>query len=288
MLQSAFAKPVFTELLYNPKWARTYDSSSQIIPADGQLLFAWNYQDAAKHTDSFYVGIDTLWWLPQDVDADTANDWDLQVCPDEQCMLGLKANVHGANAPFPFGDTKFKSEHHFQFFPAISKKFDFTAPKKSLFGGMMYCRSRSTGEADTVLGYGAWNMVWDSAFLPPVRPVAGKLPKRSDFVISGDTVRYMPFGAGISFASIEHKAELNITQVNGDLHIYLDMSPHAKEISIYNSNGKLIISSGILSGNTVEWIWSASKENASLNGQYILRLKESGRIVSTQSIHWLR
>ncbi len=191
-------------LLYNPKWYRTYDSASNIVPTEGSLLFAWSYGDSARHPDSFYVGIDTLWSLPQDVPdslgapADTANDWDLQVCPDKFCMNGLKSDVHGANAPVHFGDTgqygdtSFQTEHHFQFFPAIDfRVYQFTAPDSSIFGALMFVRSRSTGKADTIFGFGAWKLEWDSAFIPPVRPVAGYRPKRSDFNIVGNKVRYV-------------------------------------------------------------------------------------------------
>src|SRR3954471_17948301 len=95
LADQVLAKPAFTELLFNPHWYRTYDSTSDIIPDQGELLFAWNYADAAKHPDSFFVGIDTLWSLPQDLNSDTAEDWDLQVCPDGFCMNGLKAGIHG-------------------------------------------------------------------------------------------------------------------------------------------------------------------------------------------------
>jgi hypothetical protein len=150
------------------------------------------------------VGIDTLWALPQDVPdslgapADTGNDWDLQICPDGNCLLGLKANVHGANGVFHFGDTlasgkpSFETEHHFQFWGAVDMRvFKFTAPANSIFGALLYVRSRSTGQADTVFGFGAWKLEWDNAFLPPVRPVAGYRPKRSDFTIVGNKVRYL-------------------------------------------------------------------------------------------------
>ncbi len=186
------------QLLYNSKWYRTYDSTSDIVPADGSLLFAWSYGDSAsRRPDSFFVGIDTLWSLPQNVGGDTANDWDLQVCPDGFCMNGLKAGVHGANAPIhfgdtgEFGDTSFQTEHHFQFFPATSASYQFTAPDSSIFGALMYVRSRGAGTADTVFGFGTWKLPWDSAFPPPIRPVNGYLPRRSDFTIVGGKVRYI-------------------------------------------------------------------------------------------------
>jgi hypothetical protein len=139
------------------------------------------------------VGIDTLWMLPQDIGGDTSRDWDLQVCPDWACKNGLKAGVHGSNAVYPFGiapDTGFETEHHFQFIMAVNDSFRGIAPAGSIFGGMMFVRSRTTGKADTVLGFGAWRMDWDTAFLPPVHPVYGYLPKRSDFMVAGGKVRY--------------------------------------------------------------------------------------------------
>jgi hypothetical protein len=194
----AAAKPGFGELLFNSKWYRTYDSTSDILPAGGELLFAWSYLDPESKPDSFFVGIDTLWGLPQDVGGDTAGDWDLQVCPDQQCMDGLKKGVHGANAPYPW-DTVFQSEHHFQFFPAVSATtYRFISPENALFGGLMFVRSRTTGQTDTVLGYGAWHLQWDSTSPPPVKPVDGYLPKRSDFIISGNTVKYVKGNAGVA------------------------------------------------------------------------------------------
>lgn len=186
------------QLLFKSRWYRTYDSTSSIIPSEGTLLFSWSFRDFTRHPDSFYVGIDTLWSLPQDVGGDTANDWDLQVCPDQICMNGLKAGVHGANAPFHFGgtddhaDTAFNAEHHFQFFPAILND-RFTAPAGSIFGAMMFVRSRSgSSPTDTVFGFGAWRMEWDSAYAPPVRPVNGFLPRREDFTIVNGKVRFQP------------------------------------------------------------------------------------------------
>jgi hypothetical protein len=181
------------ELLFNSRWYRTYDSTNSIIPSEATLLFSWTYRDSTRHPDSFFVGIDTLWSLPQDVGGDTANDWDLQVCPDQICMNGLKAGIHGANAPYPFGspqDTGFEREHHFQFFPAIVSD-RFYAPTGTLFGGLMYVRSRSgSSPTDTVFGFGAWKTEWDTAYPPPVRPVNGYLPRRSDFVIVNGKIRY--------------------------------------------------------------------------------------------------
>ena len=245
----AFAKPAFTQLLNNPRWYRTYDSSSSIIPAEGKLLFAWDFVDPDKQVDSFFVGIDTLWGLPQDMNGDTASDWDLQVCPDEICMNGLKAGIHGANSPYPFGADKSKAEHHVQFFPAISPKFDFIAPARSLFGAMMFCRSRSTGASDTVLAYGSWKLTWDSTKPPPVRPDKGYLPKLSDFVIVDDTVRYLKGAAGLlqrpSRVELAQKhLELNIDR--GDLRIAFPGLRVPKEIRIYTSSGRRIGSSGQL------------------------------------------
>jgi hypothetical protein len=191
------------ELLFNPAWYRTYDSAHSITPSEGTLLFAWSVLDTARHPDSFYVGIDTLWMLPQDVNGDTANDWNLQVCIEFVCMNGLKEGVHGANSPYPFGvapDTGFTGEHHFQFIGAqrvvdagtpAARAYN-TAPEGSIFGGLMFLRSRSSGRADTVFGFGAWRMGWDSAYLPPIRPVNGYVPKRADFKIVNGKVRYQP------------------------------------------------------------------------------------------------
>lgn len=198
MLGSASAKPAFQTLLFNPKWYRTFDSASSVIPAEGTLLYAWTYADPEKRADSFFVGIDTLWGLPQDQGGDTASDWDLQVCPDEICMNGLKAGIHGANGAYPFGDTVFSTEHHFQYFPAIDPAFNFTAPARSIFGALMYCKSRSTGVSDTVFAFGAWKLKWDPAHLPPVKPVDGYLPRFADFAVSGDTVRYLKAGSGVA------------------------------------------------------------------------------------------
>ena len=184
-----------SQLLHNPKWYRTLDSTGNIDVDGGTLLFAWTFLDPNRHPDSFYVGIDTLWSLPQNVNGDTSNDWDLQVCPDWICMNGLRANVHGANAAYPFGsalDTGFATEHHFQFYPAIVND-RFTAPAGSLFGALMFVRSRSgSSPTDTVFGFGAWKIEWDSAYAPPVRPVNGYLPRRSDFTIVNGKVRYQP------------------------------------------------------------------------------------------------
>lgn len=191
------------ELLFNPTWYRTYDSAHSIVPSEGTLLFAWSVIDTARRPDSFYVGIDTLWMLPQDVNGDTANDWNLQVCIEFVCMNGLKEGVHGADSPYPFGgpppDTGFTAEHHFQFIAAqritgsgASARAYNTAPEGSIFGGLMFLRSRSTGKADTVFGYGAWKLAWDPAYPPPVRPVNGYVPKRADFKIVDGKVRYQP------------------------------------------------------------------------------------------------
>ena len=85
-------------------------------------------------------------------------------------MDGLKKGIHGANAPYPW-DTVFQSEHHFQFFPAVSPTtFHFVPPPNSLFGGLMFVQSRTTGQSDTVFGYGAWNLTWDTTSPPPNRP----------------------------------------------------------------------------------------------------------------------
>ena len=249
------AKPAFTQLLNNPRWYRTYDSSSSIIPAEGKLLFAWDFVDPDKQVDSFFVGIDTLWGLPQDMNGDTASDWDLQVCPDEICMNGLKAGIHGANSPYPFGVDKSKAEHHMQFFPAISPKFEFIAPARSLFGAMMFCRSRSTGASDTVLAYGSWKLAWDSTNPPPVRPIKGYLPKVSDFVIVGDTVRYLQGAAGMlprPSQAVPISKHLGLSIDKGDLRAAFPSLKESKEIEVYGSSGRRIWSSGQLGADCRE------------------------------------
>jgi hypothetical protein len=237
------AMPAFSELQYNSKWYRTFDSSSNIVPASGQLLFNWKFEDPSRNADSFFVGIDTLWSLPQDVDGDTLADWDLQVCPDEICMDGLKRGVHGANAPYPFGAGNFETEHHFQFFPAINEKYNYTSPKKSIFGAMMFCRSRSSGISDTVLGFGSWNLKWDTLNLPPVRPIAGYLPRLSDFIISGDTVRYIQAGAEVNPIASKFitRHELRVASSSGGtLALYFPEIHSKKQISVFKLDGTLI------------------------------------------------
>jgi hypothetical protein len=258
---SAPAAPAFQELLFNPQWYRTFQATSSITPAEGTLLYSWDFADPEKRPDSFFVGIDTLWGLPQDQGGDTASDWDLQVCPDEICMNGLKAGIHGANSPYPFDGTKSRAEHHFQFFPAIDKNFDFTAPARSLFGAMMFCRSRSTGASDTVFAFGSWNLKWDSAFAPPVRPVAGYLPRLSDFAISGDTVRYLKAGSGIGRKSPPHGtnvSKLLARTVPGGLRLSFPGIPLEKEIEIQTLDGRTVWNSGKLSAGQSELLWRGS------------------------------
>ncbi|MDB5104485.1 MAG: hypothetical protein JWP91_2174 [Fibrobacteres bacterium] len=255
------AKPAFRELLYNPRWYRTFDSASSIIPAEGTLLFAWSFADAAEKPDSFFVGIDTLWGLPQDVRGNPDWDWDLQVCPDEICMNGLKAGIHGANAPYPFGDTGFSSEHHFQFFPAADGNYDFISPAKAIYGGLMFCRSRSTGVSDTVFAFGAWNLEWDPAFAPPVRPVNGYLPRLSDFAVSGDTVRYLKAGAGIAGKPARYPGEKPLLRVHAEsrgLRITFPSIKSEKSVSILGLDGRPIWDSGPLAATVREAVWSAS------------------------------
>jgi len=189
--------PHLETLRFNPKWYRSFDSTSDIDPDAGNLLFAWTYGDPARHPDSFYVGIDTLWPIPQDVNGDTANDWDLQVCPDGFCMNGLKVGMFGANAPIHFGDTgqygdtSYQTEHHFQFWPAAAPvTYKPIAPDSTIFGAMIFVRSRSSGKADTAFAFAVWRMGWDSLYLPPEHPVSGYLPRKSDFAIVNGKVRY--------------------------------------------------------------------------------------------------
>jgi len=185
-------------LLHNPKWYRVYDSADVLTPDDGSLIFSWTYRDAMRHPDSFHLAIDTLWGLPQNVNGDTANDWDLDMCPSGFCIGGLREGISGVNIATPFAasgvdvDTFF-TEHHFQFTPALGAGALPVAPAGSVFGGMMILSSRSgSSPADTVFGFGTWKMEWDTAFPPPVRPVGGHLPKRADFKIVDGKVRYQP------------------------------------------------------------------------------------------------
>ncbi|MDB5051622.1 MAG: hypothetical protein JWO30_4693 [Fibrobacteres bacterium] len=249
----ASAKPGFTELLFNPNWYRTFDSTSSIVAAEGGLLFAWHFADPEMKPDSFFVGIDTLWSLPQDVDSDTSEDWDLQVCPDEICMDGLKRGIHGANSPYPFADGNFETEHHFQLFPAIDKNFYYTSPPRSVFGAMMFCRSRTSGISDTVFAFGTWNLKWDPTHIPPVRPVAGYLPKLSDFAISGDTVRYLKAGAGITPSTPRYRTgqKLHVAYSQGSgVEISFPDLASEKEVTFLRLDGTQIWKSGIIPAST--------------------------------------
>jgi hypothetical protein len=282
---SIFAKPSFTQLLNNFRWYRSFDSTSTIIPAEGKLLFAWDFVDQDKQVDSFFVGIDTLWGLPQNVDGDTASDWDLQICPDEICLNGLKAGIHGANSPYPFGPTKFQAEHHMQFFPAISVAYDFIAPPKSLFGAIMFCRSRSTGISDTVLAFGAWKLKWDTLYSPPPRPVNGYLPKLSDFVISGDTVRYLKSGAQIQkhpHLKLPSRLTANVSFNQLEIHIGFVNLLASAEIGVYTWNGKKLWSSKILdvSKNEITVNVNEFKGGTARSGYYLVRL------VGDRNVEW--
>jgi hypothetical protein len=189
-------------LLYNPRWYRTLDSSHRIAVDEGTLLFAWTFRDPLRHRDSFYIGIDTLWMLPQNVGGDTSvtGSWDLQICPDGFCQGGLASGINGFYSPShfggggDFGDPDFETEHHFQFFPAIdtANNFRFTGPDSAIVGALLFVKPRSgNGPTDTVFGVGAWELPWDSAYPPPVRPVNGYRPKRTDFTIVEGMVRYI-------------------------------------------------------------------------------------------------
>ena len=187
------------QLLHNPQWYRTLDSSSVLSPAEGSLIFSWVYRDTNQHPDSFYLGVDTLWSLPQNVNGDTANDWDLGICPAGFCVGGIKSGLFWLNVATPFAATgidvdTFVVEHHFQFTPALDPMtYKPASPDSALMGGMMYVRSRSgSSRTDTVFGFAAWKLEWDSAYLPPVRPVNGYLPRRADFKIVNGRVRYVP------------------------------------------------------------------------------------------------
>lgn len=190
----------FDSLLTNPKWYRTLDSMNSIAIEEGTLLFAWTYLDPLRYPDSFNIAIDTLWMLPQNVKGDTSvtGDWDLQICPDGFCQGGLQAGVHDFNSAAhfggkgEFGNPDYKTEHHFQFFPAVNPlTFKYTAPDSAIVGAMLFVRSRSgKNPGDTVFAFGAWRLPWNDSFPPPVRPVHGYLPKRSDFSIVDGKVRY--------------------------------------------------------------------------------------------------
>ncbi|GEM_PF-5094264 len=251
------AKPGFTELQFNPNWYRTFDSTSDILPAKGELLYNWIFSDPENTPDSFYVGIDTLWALPQNVGGDSASDWDLQICPDEICLNGLKAGIHGANAPYAFEEGHFKAEHHFQFFPAVdSKSFQFTAPAQSLMGALMYCRSRTTGLSDTVLGFGTWNLKWDPDNLPPIRPRNGYLPRRSDFVIEGNTVKYLAGNSGVrgsSRSSFTKESRMEISSQQTGFKFRFKGLSIEKEIRLYSPVGRLLWTSGKLGASTTEF-----------------------------------
>jgi hypothetical protein len=188
-------------LIANPKWYRTFDSTNSISVLEGSLLFAWTFHDSLQYPDSFYIGFDTLWMLPQNVKGDTSStgSWDLQICPDYICQGGLASGIHGFYSPAHFGGTgefanlDFATEHHFQFYPAIDSAsgYRYTAPESTIVGAYMFVQSRSgKSRTDTVFGFGAWKLPWDEDYPPPVRPVNGYLPKRSDFTIVNGKVRY--------------------------------------------------------------------------------------------------
>jgi hypothetical protein len=196
----------FDHMVFNDRWYRTLDSTDELSPADGSFIYSWVYSDAARHPDSFYLGVDTLWRLPQDVGGDTANDWDLGICPAGLCVGGIRSGLFGLNVAAPFAEFRegenidtFTTEHHFQFTPALHpvvgnppRTWE-VAPDSSLFGALMYVRSRSgSSKTDTVLGFAAWKLEWDTAYPPPVRPVNGYLPRRADFKIVNGKVRYQP------------------------------------------------------------------------------------------------
>ncbi len=271
---SALAQADFEQLQYNPRWYRTYDSTSSIVPNDGSLLFNWAYGDSARHPDSFYVGIDTLWILPRNIGGDSTNNWDLQVCPDGFCMNGVNTGVFGADAPLQFGDTgqygdtSYQTEHHFQFFPAVSPTtFQFTAPDSSVVGGMMYVRSRSTGAADTVFGFGAWNLPWDSTHPPPLHPVNGYLPKRSDFTIVDGMVRYLGPNTAVAPAFSRSTFAFAIRRQAGAWVFSFAGLKQEKRIALFGLNGNLLWRSHWLSAQTASLVWNG---NALLINQFIL------------------
>jgi hypothetical protein len=187
------------QLLHNPKWYRTFDSSTSFLPDGGGFVYSWTFLDPARHPDSFYVGIDTLWSLPRNVGR-AGNNWDLQVCPNGSCAGGLEGGIFGVNTRWHFGgkgeyaQPDFAAEHHFQFYPALdSVTFLPMKTDSGIFGGMLFVRSRSgSSPTDTVFAFGTWRMEWDTAYLPPVRPNGSRLPRRADFKIVNGKVRYQP------------------------------------------------------------------------------------------------
>lgn len=190
-----------SQLLHNPRWYRTLDSADILDPSAGSFIFSWVYLDLARHPDSFFLGVDTLWTLPQDVKGDTASDWDLGICPAGFCIGGIKSGLFGVNVATPFAEPgssvdidTFVTEHHFQFTPGLQAGSALpSAPDSALFGALMYVRSRSgSSKTDTVLGFAAWKVEWDTAYPPPVRPVNGYLPRRADFKVVNGKVRYQP------------------------------------------------------------------------------------------------
>lgn len=277
------AKPQFTELQYNKHWYRTYDSTSDILPDKGELLFNWVYMDSAHQPDSFYVGIDTLWSLPQNMNADTNEDWDLQVCPDGFCITGLSEGIHGGNAIDPFGPGRFQTEHHFEFFPAISPTdFHFTGPPGAIFGALMFARSRSTGETDTVLGFGSWKVPWDTEYPPPVRPVDGYLPKKSDFVLSNGAIRYEKGASGIAVHPQRGLADANFSSQSlpggRGFSFAFPYTLGQKKVEVFDARGRFIWSSGWLASgaNSIAWDGSTSRSQAAHGDLLFARLTWKG------------
>ncbi len=203
------AKGVFTHIDHEWKWYRSFDESSQLWEDAGDFLYVLNFEDPDKAADSFYVGIDTLWLLPSDVNGDEYADWDLQHCLDAAwCLQGINAGVFGDNAPKHFGVPLppdnlpvYSTHHHINYYPAFvqdGNTFVPIAPSQTILGALMYARSRSTGASDTIFAFGAWKMAWDDQFPPPFKPVNGYLPTLSDFVIADSSGIYIDADTFIS------------------------------------------------------------------------------------------
>jgi len=313
---SVQGKALFTFLDHNSKHYRTFDSTSTIqIPA-GELLFSWKLVDADSAVDSFYIGIDSLFSLPADIGEDTANDWDLQVCPDGFCILGLKlaeqcvctagsdlsetvcplgfcsesgvkSSGFGGNSNVSFGGFLFASDQHFQFVGAFDENFKYTAPANTIFGGMMYARSRSTGVADTVFAFGAWGLEWDENFPPPLRPVEGYLPKVTDFVIKEGKVQFIRDGASVltvgraAFGGqmnfFPHPFSNSGINFRWDAGSGLGQAGHALiEGEIFNTAGRRVYRFGMRPNEVVTWKGRDEQGRQAARGVYLVRWSAVG------------
>jgi len=304
----------FSLLLHYPTNYRVFTESSHVI-ADGELselLYAWKVQVPVGNNEIVWVGIDTLWELPQDQAGDTGiGDWDLQVCPDGFCISGLKRGevcdceksgsagcpegfcLEGGVKQSGFGGQSPTSlskageaEHHFQYFQGMDPEtFRAVAPPFSLFGGFLFVRSESSQEADTVFGFGAWNLTWDSANPPPLKP-NGYLPKKSDFVIEGNMVRYQK-GAG--FDHSQFAAIVNFSGKIRQIEKGFSISPNPFQdrllihpvaitngvIRVFDVSGGLVWFSVIRSGGNIAWRGKNHLGRVMPPGTYILEITNS-------------